>query len=352
MSPARRLAIPSTLACAAVLAAPTAALAAEPERTGWWNRLSVGAVAAPQPMTSREDLRIASGPGQPSAYAAVLYRAPGSAAATLDLQLRNVTGTPDVVACPTENTDWPEGGNQPYDNAPPFDCEAGSAVGSVSEDGTTLSFALDTTTQTEPGVWSLALVPSPEAAGLFALDVVKPAPEAFQAEPPEAPEEAGATVDAGATTSPGPGAQGGSGEAFLPGDFAAPSFDTGSTAIPPLVAGGADSALAEAATPAPSVAGGAAPAAVPLLLARPAGVAADLGGGRRLLALLVLAGGSAAVGYAAGQQRPGPRLIGGRSRLGTPAVATTAPAALPAEDRPRGIGRFAKTRDAAPRRLR
>jgi hypothetical protein len=65
----------------------------------------------------------------------------------------------------------------------------------------------------------------------------------------------------------------------------------------------------------------------------------------------VLAGGSAAVGYAAGQQRPGPRLIGGRSRLATLPRDRSADEP-PREERPRGIGRFAKTRDAAPRRLR
>ena len=70
-----------------------------------------------------------------------------------------------------------------------------------------------------------------------------------------------------------------------------------------------------------------------------------------LLALLALAGGSAAVGYAAGQQRPGPRLIGGRARL-APAGAPAVAAAPGPEDRPRGIGRFAKPRDTAPRRLR
>jgi ABC-type branched-subunit amino acid transport system ATPase component len=83
----------------------------------------------------------------------------------------------------------------------------------------------------------------------------------------------------------------------------------------------------------------------------PAGVVEDLGSGRRLLALLVLAGGSAAVGYAAGQQRPGPRLLGGRSRL-APAAAPALAEPPSAQERPRGIGRFAKARDAAPRRLR
>jgi hypothetical protein len=75
------------------------------------------------------------------------------------------------------------------------------------------------------------------------------------------------------------------------------------------VAGGADVPLPDSG-PAPAVAEGSDPqaAGVPqtLLPVAPAGVVEDLGSGRRLLALLVLAGGSAAVGYAAGSSAPGP----------------------------------------------
>lgn len=358
MTTVRRLAVPAALTCACVLlpavTGVAAAAAAEPERTGWWNRASAGGLVAPAPTTTAGDLRVAAlGPDEPAAYAAVLYTAPGSAAATLELEVRSTTGTPEVTACPTETSEWTEGGNQPYDKAPPYDCDIGSAFGSLSADGRTLSFALDTATQVEPGVWSLALVPQPgSASGAFTLDVVEPGPEAFVAEPPETPSEGGFSTDTSSgeqssTTS------GGSGQAFLPGGFEAPpSFDTGA-AQAPLVAGGAEVPLpAPATVPEPAVAAGAPAAMTPLIVARPAGVVEDLGSGRRLLALLVLAGGSAAVGYAAGQQRPGPRLIGGRSRA---VVATAAPAfagPATAEERPRGIGRFAKTRDAAPRRLR
>ena len=85
---------------------------------------------------------------------------------------------------------------------------------------------------------------------------------------------------------------------------------------------------------------------------RPALAAQDTGTGSRLLALLVLVGGSAAVGYAAGQQRPGPRLLGGRAASAVPAGLPVQETAAAPDRRPRGIGRFAKARDAAPRRLR
>lgn len=357
MTTLRRLAVPAALTCACVLLPGAAAAAAEPERTGWWNRVSAGGVVLPQPTAQPGDLRVAAGPDAPTAYAAVLYTAPGSLTATLDLEIRSRSGTAEVVACPTELTEWPEGANQPYDKAPLFNCEVGSSLGALSEDGKTLSFALDESTQTEPGVWSLALLPQPEAQQIFTLDLVEPGPLAFQADPPDTSSDTAPDTSSDTSTDAPPpdtsGSTGGTGEAFSPGSFEVPpSFDTGA-AEAPLVAAGADVPLPEPATaPEPAVAAGAVPVATPLLLARPAGVVDDLTSGRRLLALLVLAGGSAAVGYAAGQQRPGPRLIGGRSRAVLPTAVPALAGPAPAEDRPRGIGRFAKDRDAAPRRLR
>lgn len=349
-----RGAVPA-LTVVAVLLTATAAAAAEPEKAGWWNRASAAGTVVPMPTTQPGDLRVAAlGPDEPAAYSAVLFTAFGSPSATLDLKVRSTTGTPEIAACPTETAEWLEGENQSYDKAPPYDCTVGSTFGSFSADGTTLSFLLDTTTQTAPGVWSLALVPQPgSASGPFAVDIVKPDASVFLAAPPEASADTSSDVGTDTGFDPGTSSGGSSGEAFLPGGFdAPPAFDTGS-AQAPLVAGGADAALPApaAAAPAPAVAG-AAPLATPFIVAQPAGVVEDLGAGRRLLALLVLAGGSAAVGYAAGQQRPGPRLIGGRSRVGAPAVAAAVPAGPPVEDRPRGIGRFAKARDEAPRRLR
>lgn len=352
-----RVGATAALTCTALLLPSAAAAAQEPERTGWWNRVSAAGAALPQPGAQPGDLRVTAGPDAPTAYAAVLYSALGSTAATLELQLREgrVVGPAAVVACPTLTSDWPAGDNQPYASAPPYDCGIGMAEASVAEDGKTLSFALDASTQIEEGVWSVALVPA-EGSGPFSVDLAKPGPEAFTAEPPTTPTEPEPEPDPGSDgSSTGPGDVG-SGQALTPGGFDAPTqtFDTGALAQAPLVAGGAPAAAAAPAAPAPALAAPTAPG-VPLLT-RPAGVVEQVGTGRRLLALLVLAGGSAAVGYAAGQQRPGPRLIGGRARLGTPALALATAAgptggSRPAQ-RPRGIGRFAKVRAAAPRRLR
>ena len=352
----RRAAATAALTCGGVLLSATAAVAVEPDRTGWWNRLSAGGLVVPQPTARPGDLRVAAGPDGPSAYAAVLYTAPDATEATLDLTVRSAFGTPEIAACPTVTSDFPEGDNQPFEKAPEFDCALSQVFGSPSEDGKTVSFALDQLSQIEPGVWSLAIVPQPEStSGVFSVDFEKPAPEAFVVTSTALPEPAvpsGPDTTSGGSTS---GGSGSSGDAFLPGGFdAPPPADPGATGAvdAPLLAGEMPAAATEATGPAPAVASGVAPTR-PLILARPAAVGEELGAGRRLLALLVLAGGSAAVGYAAGQQRSSPRLLGGRARSGmAPAAAVAGPAVPAPPDRPRGIGRFAKDRTQAPRRLR
>ncbi|MBC7374479.1 MAG: hypothetical protein H7323_10870, partial [Frankiales bacterium] len=157
----------------------TPALAAAPERTGWWNALSAGTVVAPAPTTADGDLRVANGPDGPTAYAAVLLSAPGASSATLNLLVRpgTVIGTPQVVACATKTDDWTKGGNQPIAGAPAFDCTARELFGTLSADGATLSFDLDASTAA--GTWSLALVPQTGSSTPFALDLQAPGPDAF-----------------------------------------------------------------------------------------------------------------------------------------------------------------------------
>jgi hypothetical protein len=351
----------ASLTCGAVLLPAAAAAAAEPEKSGWWNRLSAGGLVVPQPTAQPGDLRVASGADAPSAYAAVLYRTPEATGATLDLTVRSTVGTPKVVACPTREVDWPGGENQPFAAAPEFDCDAAMAVASLSEDGRTLSFVLDESSQIEPGVWSLALVPQPGSGnGVFRVDVEQPAPEAFVVTssselafftPSEPSTTESGTSGSGSSTSGEPFLPGGFDEPFLPGGFDEPFLPGGFDALAgPPTSGTAETPLV-ATGPEPAVAGSAPPTTGRRLLARPSAVADDLGAGRRLLALHFLAGGGVAVGYAAGQQPSGPRLIGGRAGSGsaTPAGAPVAPAQ---QDRPRGIGRFAKDRSQAPRRLR
>lgn len=130
-------------------------------------------------------------------------------------------------------------------------------------------------------------------------------------------------------------------------------------ATAPLEAPGPD--LAGADTPlAPETAPGEEPVAAGDPLAQqttalpattPAASGTDTVGRSRLLALLALVAVCAAAGWAAGQQRPIPQLLGGRARAmpATPAVVPVPAAPTLLE---RGIGRFSRVRDAAPRRLR
>ena len=339
-----------SLAVGTALCLPAAAASAEltpdAERTAWFNAASGGGLAAPQPTTSEDDLRVVRALDT-QAFSTLLYVGEG-VRASLDLTVRDgsAQGTPDVVACPTVGTDWEAGGNQPMDAAPTYDCERSTAFGLLSEDGATLSFGLDAAFQVEPGTWSVALVPAPGgvAAGPppkvplpFSLDLEPPAPGAFVIEEEfvlPAPAAPAATAPVGT---------GGSGLAPAVDLGALPA---GAPAVAPLDPAVAAPAPAAAAPVAPAPALATAPLAV-----LPAASSGEEDSGRRLLALLALAGGSAAVGYAAGQSRPGPQLIGGRARLGVPAAAGAATVPL-TDERPRGIGRFAKVRDEAPRRLR
>lgn len=218
------------------------AWAQAPDRTGWWNRLSAGPVVAPAPTTAEGDLRIGNAPDGPTAYSAVLYTVFGVSDATLTLTVRadRRLGTPDVVACPIEDADWEEGGNQPFAAAPAYDCALGSAAGELAPDGSTLTFLLDSTTQDATGAWSLALVPAPGSTEPFDLQLAAPEAEAFVAGPSSSDQQPFFSSEPDSDVEPEPG----SGDAFFPdGGFGEPPpFDAG-TAEQPLLAGGADAAL-------------------------------------------------------------------------------------------------------------
>lgn len=343
------------LAVGASLVLPATAASAEltpgPDRTAWFNAASGGGLAAPSPTASEDDLRIARAAGT-QALATLLYSGDGISA-VLEVVVRggSAQGAPDVVACPTVGTEWEAGGNQPMDAAPEHDCSLSESFGLLSDDGTTLSFDLDGAFEVAPGTWSIALLPAPGGASAgppptlalpFTLDLEPPAPGSLVIEEePGLPAPQQETSDL--TGPPPAGSSTGGGFASV-GELGALPADGGSAGAPALDPAVAAPETALPGAPAPVL------AASPLTVV-PAAVTGDDDSGRRLLALLALAGGSAAVGYAAGQQRPGPRLIGGRARFAAPALTGAAPT-LPVEDRPRGIGRFAKIRDEPPRRLR
>lgn len=362
------MAMPLALGLSIPVAVGSPALAADAARTGWWNAVSVPGAALPAPTRAPSDLRVGYAGHAPTAYAAVLYSAPGATTATLDLLLvpGRAVGTAVMAACPTKDTTWTAGPNQSIDKAPRYDCARGLASAVPAADGLSVSFALDASQQVSPGVWSLALVPQPDSTSTFMTDLQAPGPAAFAADPPAqdqfsppigGPDGATTPDQPGADAGAGSGGQPGGDALLLPDSLTVPAVAEGTAQLPLLADAGVPAGSAAATAPAPALAGA---LDQPVrfrprsILARPA--AAELPGSdrERLLVLLLLVGLAATVGYVAGQDRPGPRLIGGRAQTMTAGGSGASSSRRPpqADPRERGIGRFAKPRTAAPRRLR
>jgi hypothetical protein len=319
----------------AIAAGPAAGIAAADaaQRSAWWNTVSGPGVAAPQPTTADGDLHVAQGPGAPLAFAAVMYAGSDAPSVRLVLTLRDdrLFGTPLVVACPTTTVDWEDGGNQPAGAAPDYDC-ASPAQGALSEDGTTMSFALDERHQLAPGTWSIALVPQPSAQAPFSVDFVQPDQKVFDPAPRGSDRPVGVADDPRGETPPPPAFDIPSSEAF-PGGGPAPPAETRPAQTPEI---SDPTAVPTAATPAAGSASSA---------------ARHVTSGERLLALLTLFAGTALVGHSMQQERHAPHLLGGRAR--TPTVPLPDAGLHPARhERPRGVGRFARVRTEPPRRLR
>src|SRR4051794_22367304 len=148
-----------TAAGALVIATWPSPASADPAvRTAWWNTMSGGGQSAPSPTAPDGGLHVAVTPGQILAFGAVLYDLAPDATATLELKMSG-QGTPVLVACPTKDTSWKTGGNQPSSDAPAYDCSARTFHGSVSSDGATVTFLVDGSAETTPGELSLAILP-------------------------------------------------------------------------------------------------------------------------------------------------------------------------------------------------
>src|SRR3954447_22982603 len=97
MSRLRLTALTAVVGAATVVAVggtSSAAVADAPIQTGWWNALSGGDQAAPEPTTPEGGLHVAVAPGQVLAYSAVLYLVPKGASATLELDVSSSAATP------------------------------------------------------------------------------------------------------------------------------------------------------------------------------------------------------------------------------------------------------------------
>jgi hypothetical protein len=164
----------------------------------WWVAQGVAPVAVPPPPTVPDDgLYVAGDPSGPQAMAAVRFDVPAGSATVLTLRVAGATGTPVVGACPTTSA-WAPIQAGPWTDRPAFDCAAGAAVGTVSGDGTTITF--DVAGLGRSKVLDLAILPGTDEAGrgaLFSLALERPGPDALSvaaAPPPPASSSAGGGV--------------------------------------------------------------------------------------------------------------------------------------------------------------
>jgi hypothetical protein len=347
---------------------PTSAVADAPVQTAWYNAVSGGGQAAPDPLTPAGGLHVSVASGEVLAFAAVQYTLAEGSTATIEFKISNLTATPVInptapttdpaayiVACPISGT-WKAGDDQPMDAAPKYDCTR-SVPGNLSADSTTLTFLADSSIEAVPGQLSLAIVPvttdnipgvgTPAPADTtqpFSLDINKPDASSLTVTgtsalpaPAGAPKPAtgGTTAGSGSTAGAGSAAGGSSAGVSLPGAMTTDSSSTSSDAgTSPVVAPSQAPAAAPAAATVPSTSNRAHNAALAMLLLIGIGL----------------------VAMSSGQMQRAPRLLGGAGRhaaMTTAATAaTTAAAAVPMGlYGNRGLGRFNKPRTEPARPL-
>src|SRR3954452_18712517 len=343
-----------TAAAALVVATWPSAASADPAvRTAWWNTISGGGQSAPSPTAPDGGMHVAVSPGQVLAFGAVLYDMPQDATATLELKLSG-QGTPVLAACPTKDSSWKAGGNQPSSEAPAYDCATRSYTGSVSSDGATVTFLVDGGAETTPGELSLAIVPymthdAPAGVGTelpadstapFSVDIAKPDVSSLTvtsvARIPGDP--SGATPQ---QPVPGPAAAG-SGTTSTAGGISAGGQ------VPPTLTADGPPAVTSTIDAAPQVASPTTPGTTGAVTPSAAGTPKiDNTAHNAALALLVLVA-MAVISSGTTTMQRAPRLLGGAGRhagvTAGAAAAAAAPVAMMAPVGVRGLGRFAKQR--------
>jgi hypothetical protein len=120
------------------------ALAAAPERVGWWYGSSLASGALPPPPDVPPDgLLIQGGPAGPTAFGAVVFQVEGAAHVDGLLRLAFAEGgnhgpVRDVQACPLSSGDFLPAAGGPMSSAPAYDCADGVAA-TVGETGLTFN---------------------------------------------------------------------------------------------------------------------------------------------------------------------------------------------------------------------
>lgn len=315
-----------------------AASGATLDASGWWNRnqalpvqgdptgLGLTTVpTVPAPATVPADgLYVANDASGPSAIAAVRYLLDGQAGGTLTLHLAEgatLTGTEALTACPVQGGFTPAQ-NGRWDSAPAYDPASCVVIGTPDAEGSAFTFDVPATFASSLGDVSIVIAPQPDSATPFSVAFDKPADDSFtvttqvQAQTPAAATPPPAYVPGSAVYTP-PAAS-----------FAAPPTIEAPTTTVPAVTDGSEVAVA------------APPAAVP------AAATADEDRAAKFAAVAMLLAIGAAFWWLAKQPSRVPRLLGSVGGAANPAEAQVR--ALVRTGRARGIGRFARYREAPP----
>lgn len=309
---------------------------------GWWWRVKQGPVApvAPAPPTTSEDqLMVQGAPDGASAIAAVratLNEGDGSPILTLKVAPNGDSGGADaiLIACQA-GAAWTGGtGPQQWEAAPLVDCSQ-SVQGQRSADGATWVFPV-ASLQFNDQV-NVVLVPGknptlPEGANASVFQLVF-----------ERPTAASISTTGGTASDDFGGGDFGGGfgttgydSTFTDPSFTDPAIGPSSFSTPPVqpalppenVGTSAIAPRVQARTPVPTQA-----------------ISNDRPGGARALGFLVLLLGGAGSWWFSQQAAPAPRKLG---RFAGVPIAGGLP---PSEPQVGGLGRFARTRSSAPRRL-
>ena len=286
-----------------------------------------GNVPTPIPVPAG-GLLVANDPTGMRGIAAMRFDAPGAGGATVILKLApGSTPSPAINACPALS-DWLPGPDQAWSARPAHDCDRMSVSGSLSTDGTTMTWALpDTFQRPDSATYDVLLVPvgsdgTPyqvlfDKPGADAFEVTSPFPE--EVLPPELPlfDDVSPPID---TFSP---------DGFDVGGFDVGGFDGG--------------AFPESSVTTPGV-----------VSTERTGQTGPLGGlvdvlenptVRRIATAVLVALGAYAYWQSNQVEQRAPRLLGA---LSGPSNLGAAAALRPAVVRQRGIGRFARDRTERP----
>lgn len=304
------------------------------DKYAWWNANQnlpedpsgglLPALAVPAPPSAPDDgLYVESaGGGTDLAIAGVSYYTGGGVDATLTIE---ATAEADLsastlAACPASEG-WDAVQNGRWDDRPTYDPATCTFLGTVS--GTTVTFSIPASAHAPgSGFLSLVIVPA-EGSGTFSAAFEPPTSASLVTSTPASPPAA--------APAPAPSAS----PAFDPGP-ASSSFDVPAT--------GAPSGFEAPTVPSVEAPSGADEVAATAPVAA-AAVGEEAGRAARYTAVAVLVAIGAALWFLGSRPQRAPRLLGS---LGGGEVAPVVVPVAAVGGRPRGLGRFSRTRSAPP----